>query len=92
VQCCFKSDLTDGKNWKSIGILLISHINYVQILISFFLVLPAITRLQKLSNHLSLLVPKKTNEDANKIKGDLKFAKLAFGEDVNIIKDAIKYV
>jgi SNF2 family DNA or RNA helicase len=71
VQCCFKSDLTDGKNWKSI-------------------VLPAITRLQKLSNHLSLLVPKKTNEDANKIKGDLKFAKLAFGEDVNIIKDAIK--
>ncbi len=90
VQCCHKSDLTDGKNWKSIGTYpIISH-SYI-ILIYVIIVLPAITRLQKMSNHLSLLVPKKKSDDENKTKGDLKFAKLAFGEDVNTIKEAIKY-
>ena len=57
----------------------------------FFVVLPAITRLQKLSNHLSLLIPKVKKEDGNKTKSDLKFAKLAFGEDVNTIKEFMKY-
>jgi len=54
-------------------------------------ILPALTKLQQLSNHLALLIPRKSkNDDLKKFARDNAFKEMAFGKDKETINALLK--